>query len=117
MHSQIQSKSDWYKPLVVLESPYSGRVSLHVEYAKVCLLNSLCRGEAPIASHLLWTQTGLLDDNLTDERLLGIAAGLVWTAAADMVVFYTDLGWSKGMMQAASTAEEARLPILIRRLY
>ena len=46
--------------LVVIETPYSRDVEANTEYARACLLDSLRRGEAPIASHLLHTQ--VLDD-------------------------------------------------------
>jgi len=91
--------------LVILESPYAGtvplRVALNVAYARACVADSLARGEAPIASHLLYTQPGILDDSKPDERALGIAAGLAWKAVADAQVFYVDLGWSEGMSAAA----------------
>src|SRR5690606_24498929 len=48
--------NDSRKPLVIIESPYSGDVERNTEYARSCLLDSLRRGEAPIASHLLHTQ-------------------------------------------------------------
>ena len=55
------------------------------------------RGEAPYASHLLYTQDGVLDDNIPEERMLGIEAGLLWGSKADKTVVYTDLGISSGM--------------------
>ncbi|WP_277969286.1 hypothetical protein [Sphingomonas echinoides] len=87
--------------LVILESPYAGDVERNVAYARACLADSLARGEAPIASHLLYTQPGVLNDESADERALGIAAGLAWKSVADAQVFYVDLGWSKGMSAAA----------------
>lgn len=38
---------------VILESPYAGDVEKNIEYARLCLKDSLLRGESPIASHLL----------------------------------------------------------------
>lgn len=43
---------------VVLESPFAGDVERNVRYAKACIRDCLSRGEAPIASHLLFTQPG-----------------------------------------------------------
>ncbi len=80
---------------VVIESPYAGDVEKNLSYAKMCLKDSLKRGEAPIASHLLYTQ--VLDDNLPSERMWGIEAGLAWLELADLHVFYIDLGMSAGM--------------------
>ena len=45
--------------LVILESPYAGDVAANVKYARRCVRDSLSRGEAPIASHLLYTQPGM----------------------------------------------------------
>lgn len=83
---------------VIVESPYAGNVEANVAYARACLLDSLRRGEAPIASHLLYTQ--VLDDLIPEERELGIAAGLAWRHAAERAAFYTDHGWSAGMIAA-----------------
>lgn len=88
--------------LVILESPYAGDVEANVAYARACLLDSLRRGEAPIASHLLHTQ--VLDDTAPEERALGIAAGLAWrTVPGVLPVFYVDRGWSRGMLAARDT--------------
>jgi len=86
--------------LVILESPYAGDVEANVAYARTCMADSLKCGEAPIASHLLYTQPGILDDTIPEERALGIAAGLEWRRVADYAVFYADRGWSSGMIAA-----------------
>lgn len=86
--------------LVILESPYAGDVERNVAYARAALADCLRRGEAPIASHLLYTQPGVLDDDKPAERALGIEAGLQWGRVAEMAVFYIDLGWSNGMRAA-----------------
>jgi hypothetical protein len=83
--------------LVILESPFAGDVEANVEYARLCLRDCLLRGEAPLASHLLYTQPGVLDDDLPAERRLGIGAGLAWGGAAAATVVYTDRGVSAGM--------------------
>lgn len=85
---------------VIIESPYAGDVEVNVRYARKCVKHSLSLGEAPIASHLLYTQEGILDDDKPEERKLGINAGLAWLDEADLHVFYLDLGWSKGMLAA-----------------
>ncbi len=79
---------------VILESPYAGDVEANVEYARRCVRDSLARGEAPIASHLLYTQPGILRDHVSQERQWGIDAGLAWGAVADATVVYTDRGIS-----------------------
>lgn len=86
--------------LVILESPYAGDVERNVAYARAAMADCLDRGEAPIASHLLYTQPGVLNDDVPEERSLGIDAGLAWGTVADAAVFYVDLGMSPGMVEA-----------------
>lgn len=88
--------------LVIIETPYSGDVEGNIEYARACLLDSLRRGEAPIASHLLHTQ--VLDDMQSDERTLGIEAGLAWYRVATKCVVYSDRGISGGMKMGIDRA-------------
>ncbi len=61
--------------LVILESPFAGDVEKNLEYARKCMRDCFMRGEFPFASHLLYTQDGILDDDLLEERKLGISAG------------------------------------------
>ena len=49
--------------------------------------------------------TEALDDNNPVERQLGIKAGYYWMQLADVVIFFTDLGWSPGMLTAKKVAE------------
>lgn len=102
--------------LVILESPYAGDVEENVAYARACVGDCLRRGEAPIASHLLFTQPGILDDHKPDERALGIAAGTAWIPKADAMVVYTDRGMSRGMNAAAMLATNIGLHIEYRSL-
>ena len=90
---------------VVLESPYAGMVEANVEYARMAVRDSLGRGEAPIASHLLYTQEGILDDTTQEERDWGINAGLEWLDVCTRQVVYCDLGVSSGMRFAIAAAK------------
>lgn len=101
---------------VILESPYAGDVDRNVRYARACLADCLRKGEAPIASHLLYTQPGVLDDMIPTDRALGIAAGHAWIIAAEAVVVYIDLGISKGMRQGVDRARVAGLEVAYRCL-
>jgi hypothetical protein len=67
-------------------------------------MNCLLRGEAPFASHALYTQPGVLDDGKPDERGRGIQAGFCWGAKADATVVYADLGVSEGMKRGIEDA-------------
>lgn len=90
--------------LVIIESPLAGDVEANQAYARDAMADCLKRGEAPFASHLLYTQ--VLDDNLTDDRKLGIEAGLAWGSKADATVVYTDLGISNGMQWGIERAKQ-----------
>jgi hypothetical protein len=93
--------------LVILESPYAGDIKKNVAYARAAMRDSLLRGEAPIASHLLYTQEGVLSDSDLTERTLGINAGLAWMRVADATVVYIDLGISEGMRAGIAAAMQA----------
>lgn len=95
---------------VILESPYAGNLSLHTRYARAAMRDSLLRGEAPMASHLLYTQ--VLDDGDPLERAMGITAGLAWQA--DKTVVYTDCGISNGMEHGIRVAQLSSRPIEYR---
>lgn len=105
---------------VILESPFAGRSpdesAAHVLYARRAVRDSLLRGEAPLASHLLYTQEGILDDTVPAERKQGIDAGHAWLPNADLVVVYADRGISPGMQLAIERAAQLRVPVQIRFL-
>ena len=101
---------------VVVESPYAGSLKRNEAYAKAAVLDCLYRGEAPIASHLLYTQEGILRDAHPIERKLGIAAGHAWISVCNRVVVYIDYGWSTGMRAGVEVAKAANIPVEIRRL-
>lgn len=93
--------------LVLIESPFAGHTERNISYVRACMRDCLKRGEAPFASHALYTQHGVLDDNDPDERKLGIDVGLLWGAKADLTAFYMDLGTSRGMEYGAVNAAKA----------
>jgi hypothetical protein len=101
---------------VVIESPYAGEVEENVAYAKRCVGDCLKRGESPYASHLFFTQPGMLDDLKPEERELGILAGFAWGKAADTIVFYIDRGISGGMLRGVTSALENNKNIEVRSL-
>jgi len=111
---------------VLLESPFAGTSSDPVEkkaqedenvrYARACMRDSLLKGEAPYASHLLYTQEGILDDDILEERTQGIDAGLIWGAEADKTVIYVDRGFSRGMRYGVANALAADRPLEFRVL-
>lgn len=102
--------------LVIIESPYAGDIRANVEYARACMRDALNRGEAPIASHLLYTQPGILKDEIPEERQWGIDAGLAWRRVAELTAFYVDRGWSRGMLAAKALYEAEGFPFEVRTL-
>lgn len=102
--------------LVIIESPYAGDVERNVAYARAAMRHSLALGEFPLASHLLYTQPGILDDNVPGERALGIEAGLAWRDVAARAVFYVNLGWSGGMLAARSIYDSDHFPYIERTI-
>ena len=98
---------------VIIESPYAGDINRNVPYARACLRHSIEMGEAPMASHLLYPQ--VLDE--TTERDKGLQLGYEWMGAADKVVFYTDYGWSPGMIRALKVARLLQKPFQVRQIY
>jgi hypothetical protein len=105
---------------VILESPFAAPtpegVAANVDYARQCVRDSLLRGEAPFASHLLYTQPGILDDNHPTDRQHGIDAGLAWRYVADASVVYTDRGITIGMRHGIDAALRAGVPVEYRKL-
>lgn len=101
--------------LIILESPLAGDVERNTEYARKCMKDALLRGEAPMVSHLLYTQC--LDDTITEERDLGIEAGLAFKSVVNKTVVYTDLGISKGMEYGIKSALDNSREVEYRKLY
>lgn len=102
---------------VILESPFAGDVKKNLTYGRACVRDSLARGEAPIASHLLYTQPGILRDENPEERAWGIEAGLAWGEVASATVIYIDHGITKGMHYGIKAAHENNRPVEYRKLF
>jgi hypothetical protein len=100
----------------VIESPFAGDVETNLRYLRACMADCLRRGEAPFASHALYTQPGVLDDDNPDERDLGIAAGFAWRVVADATVVYMDRGVSRGMQEGIAHAKIAERVVEYRHL-
>ena len=89
---------------VIIESPYAGDIERNIAYARMCMNDSFKRGEAPFASHLLYTQDGILNDAVKHERDLGIDAGLEWGKLAELTAAYIDYGITSGMQYGIENA-------------
>jgi hypothetical protein len=106
---------------VIVESPYAGAdwsnpEDRNIRYFRACMRDCVLRGETPYASHALLTQPGVLRDEVSEERELGIQAGFAWRAVADVTVVYEDLGHSRGMKYGIKHAEGIGHPIEYRSL-
>jgi hypothetical protein len=91
-------------PLALVESPY-GSDELepwqdHIRYArKACHYCLTVLKVNPQASHLFYTQDGILNDDIPEQRALGIRAGLELGTYAEQSIFFIDFGFSRGMRQ------------------
>lgn len=101
---------------VLIESPYAGDVERNLRYLRAAMRDCLKRGEAPYASHAIYTQPGVLNDNDPEERELGMRAGWAYLEAVDLVVAYCDLGTSSGMLRGCVRAVDAGLRVEYRSL-
>lgn len=118
--SESRGSAGGVMKLVVIESPLNAPtregIEKNKEYAKRAMLDSLRRGEAPYASHLLFDQPGLLDDLNKEERKLGMRAGFAWGKRCDLVAVYADLGISDGMRRGIERALEHGQKVTYRYL-
>lgn len=112
--------------LVIIESPYAAKkpdgtwdaegVEENLRYLRACMHDCIQQGEAPYASHALYTQPGVLNDQIPGERELGIRSGFAWNRQAEASIFYVDRGLSSGMIQGIKNAVEDNRLIEIRAL-
>jgi hypothetical protein len=102
--------------LVIVESPFAGDVPRNLKYLRACIRDCLLRGEAPLASHAIYTQRGVLDDGDPNDRDLGMRAGWAWHKVAELSVCYTDLGITSGMKAGLKHAENRGVQIEMRTL-
>ena len=107
---------------VIIESPFAGPapadVARNIRYLRACLRDSLLRGEAPFASHAIYTLPGVLDDTNPEERKMGMEAGFCWGRAESgiLTVAYVDLGISPGMQEGIGRAKVRGQEVEERRL-
>jgi hypothetical protein len=94
---------------VVYESPFASTdldtFARNIAYARLLIREGATGyNEAGIASHVIWTQPGILRDTVESERNLGIACGIVFANMAKQGIighiYGIDLGWSKGMLKS-----------------
>ena len=104
------------RPIVIVESPYADDVIPNVEYARAAMRDCLLRGEAPFASHLLYTQPDVLRDEDPAERTQGIEAGFAFREVAAVTAVYVDRGVSAGMWLGIEHSRTRGCPVEYRTL-
>jgi len=99
---------------VYLETPYANggtaddaTIARNIRYLRACMHDCLMRGEAPFASHGLYTQPGVLRDELPEERRHGIDAGFTYRTLCQYTVTYTDLAAGVGVVEGIKHADAA----------
>lgn len=102
---------------VVIESPYAAddpaEIDENEQYARAAMRWCLLRGMYPYASHLLYTQKGILDDKDPKERRLGVEAGLSWSdRVADTTLVFPDRGLTDGMVKGIKRARRRGRKVL-----
>lgn len=121
--------------LAVIESPYSAgslvEFARNVRYARAAVLDAIQLGYAPIASHLLYTQEGILSEATPEERERGIKAGRYayryvlpsyrengprGFAHRPVCLVYPDLGITEGMKAGIKEAKTHACPVLHRTI-
>jgi hypothetical protein len=98
-------------------SPASAEFASNVHYARQCVADSLRRGEAPFASHVLYPL--VLDDATPEERKQGMSAGFEWLDVAELQAVYVDRGVTPGMrdgMDRGRSSVHGAVPLVFRKL-
>lgn len=104
---------------VIIESPYAGGpddIKRNEYYARAAVVDCLNKGEIPVASHLLYTQAGILDDTQSAQRRLGIEAGLITGRICSKSVMYANYGMSPGMEEGVERAKREGRSVEIRNI-
>ena len=104
------------RPFVVVGSPWAAvteeGAARNRAYALDALADSLQRGEAPVAPHLLYP--AVLDDAVAAERARGVEAGQALIARCALLAVYVDFGISPGMRAEIAAARAAGVPVVFR---
>lgn len=97
---------------VNIESPYKGKNETEMRrnllYARFCVRDCLLRGEIPLASHLFFTQPGMVDDRIRLEikRANDAEKILIESLPNVSTVVYSDLGITSRMKKRIGEAKQ-----------
>lgn len=104
--------------LVIIESPCKAtsiaQQLRNRKYAIKCMLDSIDKGEAPFAAHLLYPQ--ILTEETVDDKNVGIKLGLQWGEKAAKTIVYQDLGITSEMNYGIRNAFRHGRPIEYRNI-
>ena len=104
--------------LVIIESPCKAtsiaQQLRNRKYAIKCMLDSIDKGEAPFAAHLLYPQ--ILTEETVDDQNVGIKLGLQWGEKAAKTIVYQDLGITSEMNYGIRNAFRHGRPIEYRNI-
>lgn len=96
------------RPKVYIISRYAGDIENNVKAAIRYCRFAIDKHKMPVASHLLYPQ--IMDDNILEEREIGMMYGLALLAVCDEVwCFGKDL--SSGMTLEINEAKRLKIPI------
>lgn len=108
---------------VYLESPYANNgtaddvtIARNIRYLRACIRDCLLRGDSPIATHAVFTQPGILHDEIPAERRYGIDAGEPWRKVCEVTVIYTDLTPGVGVVEGEERSRKLGHRVEIRQL-
>lgn len=113
------------RPLVFIESPYSGEIDRNIRYLLLCTYDCWVRGEFAVSSHGNMTQHPAKRDFFVSDydldwnvytRETAIEGAHALRHACSQTVFYDDLGWSTGMKEGRAYCDANSIPYEIRKL-
>lgn len=94
---------------IYVVSPYAGEIEKNVANAISYCKYVMEQGYMPLASHLYFTR--LTDDNIPEERRVGLAMGLELLAMCDEAWVFYDSFISSGMAGEIKEAGKLGLPV------
>lgn len=94
--------------LIYVASPYAGDIEKNTEFAKKACRHAMEQGYAFFAPHLLYPS--ILNENVPEQRQLGIDMGLTMLAHCDELWCYGDR-ISHGMMMEIEEAQSLGIPV------
>lgn len=94
--------------LIYICSPYRAEndaiLQRNIDYAKELTRSALLQGGVPVTPHLYMTQC--LDENIEEERRIGLAAGTEVLRRCDLVIVGMKYGISEGMAAEIQCAKD-----------